>query len=261
MIKSIHLLSASAALALPAFAGDPTPPTISYEAQPEWTWTGFYAGIQAGVGFNPGDNGDMEFDSGPDGNYGDFIAAFGNNYDGSFNEGFVGGIHAGYDHQFGKFVLGGLIDINFADIGQRQSAFSATPAYYHEDREIDLLSSARIKLGYAVNDRFLVYFTGGLAYADVEYDYVTDTPAAVASGGGDSSQFGYVVGLGMEARVTRHLSLGLEYLYTNLGDSDFETNLSGPAAFSPVPGSSTNSRGSDRDFDFHMIQAKLTYRF
>lgn len=260
-MKSVHLSLASALLTVPLFAGEPAPAQITYNNEPEWTWTGFYAGIQAGVAFNSGDNGDMEFDSGPDGDYGDFIAAFGDNYDGSFDEGFVGGIHAGYDHQFGKFVLGGIIDLNFADIGQRQSGFSSTPAFYHEDREIDLLSSARIKLGYAVNDRFLVYFTGGLAYADVSYDYVTNTPAAVSSSGGDSSQFGYVVGLGMEARVTRHLSVGLEYLYTNLGDSDYETNLSGPAAFSPTPGSSTNSRGSDRDFDFHMIQAKLTYRF
>ncbi len=260
-MKPVRFLCLSSLLLTPLFAGEPAP-SVTYSApEPEMTWTGWYAGIQVGMAFNSGDEGELEFDSGPDGNYGDTIGAFGDNLKGDFDKGFTGGLFAGYDHQFGKFVLGGLVDVNFADIGQRQSGYSSTPAFYHDQREIDLMATGRIKLGYAINDRFLAYVTGGLAYASVDYDYVTNTPAAVASRGGDDNQFGYVIGLGVEGRITSHISIGLEYLYTNLGDSDFETNLSGPAAFSPTPGSSTDSRGEDRDFDFHMIQAKLTYRF
>lgn len=264
MKPTIRLACLSSLLLTPLFAGEPAAAPISYaSAEPEMSWTGFYAGVQVGGVFNSGDEGDLQLD-GPgtrDGNYGDFFPAFGNNYDGDFDESFTGGLFAGYDHQFGRFVIGGLIDANFADINQRQSGYSTTPAFYHEDREIDFMATGRVRLGYAVSDRILVYATGGLVYANVDYDFVTNTPATVATRGGDNSQFGYVVGMGVEGRLTRNISIGLEYLYTNLGDSDFRTNLSGVGAFSPGGVGSTDARGSDREFDFHSIQAKLTYRF
>lgn len=262
-MKSLTSVAIASALALPAFAGEHASVPISYQsAEPEWSWTGFYFGVQVGGAFNTGDNGDLEFDggpgtAGPDGNFDEVIPAFGNNFDGSFDSSFTGGLFAGYDRQFGRFILGGVVDANFADIRQRQSGFSNTPAFYHEDREIDFMATGRLRFGYAFNDRVMAYLTGGLAYAHVDYDFKSNTGATVVSRGGDSSQFGYVVGLGVEARVTRNISLGLEYLYTNLGDDNYKTNLSGVGAFAP----STDTRGSDRDFDYHMIQAKLAYRF
>jgi len=261
-----HLKTAlclSALLAAPAYAGAPSSPVTYAPAQESWSWTGWYAGVQVGGAFNPGDNGELELD-GPgvrDGNFGDYFAAFDDNYDGDFNNSFIGGIFAGYDHQFGRFVLGGLIDANFADFSQRQSGYSTTPAFYHEDRSVDFMATGRIRLGYAISDRVLAYVTGGVIFANTDYEMNTNTPATVATRGGDSHEWGYVVGLGVEGRLTRNISLGLEYLYTNLGKSDFRSNYSGVPAFSPLGVGSTDARGADRDFDFHMVQAKLTYRF
>ena len=254
-------------LAAPAYAAD----AVSYEPAPVaevavGDWSGFYAGVQLGGAF--GNSGIFSMDRNGDGVFGDYLPAFdpavtplAGGFDGDFNSGFVGGIHVGYNWQMDRIVFGGLLDVSYADIGDRQSGFSGTPAFYHIDREIDWLATARLKLGYAFTDRVMAYATGGLAYGDVDYRFVSNTPAAsVVTGGGHD--FGYTVGGGVEAMVTERVSVGLEYLYTNLGDNDFNVNLSGPAAFSGAGSAgSTDARGSDRDLDFHTIQFKVSYHF
>lgn len=256
-LKFTSALLAASVLALsPVFAQDAMTPST---AEPIYTWTGFYVGIQGGGAFNTGDNGGLVFDNNLDGNYDNSIAAFGNNFDGSFDSSGSYGLHAGYDFQVNRWVFGALADINAVSIRQRQSGFSSTPAFYTEERNIDTLGTVRARAGYLVTDRLLGYVTGGVAYADVGYRMLTNTPAATAtSGGGDD--MGYVYGAGFETRITSRISVGVEYLYYNLGDGDFRSNFSGPAAFSTVA-ASTNARGSDRDFDFSQVQAKLTYRF
>lgn len=54
-------------------------------------WTGFYGGVQAGIGFVDTNR------SGTD-------------------EDIMGGFTLGYDHDFGQWVLGGALDYDFADI-------------------------------------------------------------------------------------------------------------------------------------------------
>jgi len=235
---------------------------VSAPVEETFGWTGFYIGVQAGVAFNPDDDGVLTFDTDLDGSYGDRIGAFGDNFEGNFDESASFGVHVGYDYQIDRFVLGFLLDINKLDISQEQSGFSSTPAFYTEQRELDFLATGRLRAGYLITDRFLAYVTGGIAYGDVDYNYLTDTPATVRSRGGSSGSddLGYAVGAGLEARITQSISMTVEYLYTDLGEGDFVTNLSGPAAFSGRA-ASTDSRGSDRDFDFHTVQVKLSYRF
>ena len=236
-------------------------------------WNGFYAGVQLGGAFG-NDTGVFTLDRNGNGLFGDFLPAFnagpGTGFSGDFNDGFIGGVHVGYDMQFGQFVVGGILDFSGTDIGDRESGFSSTPAFYHIDRDLDFLGTARIRLGYTVTDRILAYATGGLAYGDIDYSFVSNTPAVSVISGDSDSDIGYTVGGGIEAKVTDRISVGLEYLYTNLGGNDYNVRLSGPAAFSG-PGSAgftgpgnngfTNARGSDDDFDFHTVQVKLSYHF
>lgn len=231
-------------------------------SEPVFSWTGFYAGVQAGVAFNPDDDGVLSFDTDLDGSYDDRIGAFGDNFEGNFDESVTFGVHVGYDYQMDRFVVGLLADINKTDISQDQSGFSSTPAFYTERRELDYFATGRLRAGYLITDRFLAYVTGGIAYGEVDHSYLTDTPATVRSRGGedDGDNFGYAIGAGLEARITQTISMTVEYLYTDFGSSDYTTNLSGPAAFSSRA-ASTDSRGSDRDFDFHTVQVKLSYRF
>lgn len=230
--------------------------------QEVFNWTGFYLGVQVGVAFNPDDDGVLAFDTDLDGSYNNRIPAFGDNFEGNFDESVSFGAHAGYDVQFNRIVVGALVDINKLDISQEQSGFSSTPAFYTEERELEYLATGRLRVGFLVTERLLAYVSGGAAYGNTEYRFLSDTPATVRTRGGDddSDDWGYALGGGLEARITQTISLGVEYLYTNLGESDFRTNLSGPAAFSSAA-SSTNTRGTDRDFDFHTVQVKLTYRF
>jgi len=238
-------------------------------------WTGLYAGLQLGGAF--GDTGIFTMDRNGDGVFGDYLPAFdptqagcagdGCGFGGSFNGGVTAGAHIGYDWQFGNVVAGVLADVNYADIDDRQSAFSGTPAFYHIDRELNWYGTARGKLGYAFSDRFMGYVTGGLAFGDVEYSFVSNTPATAIVTGSDDTDVGYSVGGGLTAKVTERISIGAEYLYTNLGDSDFNVNLSGApgtgaaAAFGTGGADSTDAIGSDRDFDFHTIQVKVSYHF
>lgn len=276
-MKHLIVLLPAALFAPAAFAADAVfeEPPAPVAAAPVAAWSGFYAGVQAGYGF--GSTGVFTMDRNQDGIFGDYLPAFdptqpgcagdGCGFDGDFDDGFIGGVHVGYDRQVGSVVFGGILDVNFADLGDSQSGFSGTPAFYTIEREIDYLVTARARIGYAFSDRLLAYATGGLAYGDVDSRFVSNTPATVAVVGGDDSDVGYTIGGGVETRVTSNWSVGLEYLYTNLGSNNTFVNLSGAAgsgagnAFGTGGADSTNARGSESDFDFHTVSLKLSYRF
>ncbi len=242
----------------PAFAADaviydePTPAAIA--AAPAVNWTGFYVGGQLGGAFG-GDDGVFSLSPFTPA----LQAAFAPGFSGEFEDSILGGVHAGYDYQFGSFVVGALIDISAADVSDTQSGFSVTPARYTITRELDYLATLRARAGFAFADRFLVYGTGGLAYGEVDFSYEQPGSAAVTTtSGGQEDDFGYTVGAGFEALVTSNVSLGLEYLYVDLGGNDFEANLVG-GPFGAAPG--TIGTGSDEDFDFHVVQVKASFRF
>lgn len=171
MLKHSTLIAATFAVASgPALAGSATPPApdpvIEAPApapvpdSPDWT--GGYVGGQIGYG-----NVDTN--------------AFGVDGDGA-----IGGLTAGYDYDFGQWVVGGGLDYDWADI----SLGAGNP---------DLENVFRVKLrgGYKIGNG-LVYGTGGWAQAD------TDTL-------GDDD--GYFAGLGYEHMVTQNFSVGGEALY------------------------------------------------
>lgn len=264
--------AASSAMAADVIYNEPAP--MPMDVVSNVSWAGFYAGIQAGYGF--GSTGQVQLDPFT---FGPLITAFspgapgdpvtGFNGNGDFDDGFVGGVHVGYDWQAGNIVYGAILDINYTDIGDEQRAFSRSPAEYVISRDLDYLATLRGRLGYAFNENFLGYVTGGVAYGDVDFSYrqgALSPATTVATSGGQDNDFGYTVGGGIEARVTQNWSVGLEYLYTDLGGNDFQANLqggpfggAGGAAGSNAGG--TNLTGTDGDFDFHTITAKISYRF
>ena len=109
-----------------------------------------------------------------------------------------------------------------------------------------------------MTDRTMLFVTGGLAYTNADYKFNSNNTNRTSSGGHDSD-WGFVVGAGVETRLNQNWSLTMEYLYTNAGGNDFTTNFTnGPFA---TQSGSTNARGSEDDFDFHTLQLKLSYRF
>lgn len=170
MLRTTTALAAAASLlAVPAFAGniaEPAPePAISTPvpvAPSTPDWTGFYAGGQLGYAWADTDL------AGVDG------------------DGIIGGLIAGYDYDFGTWVLGGGLDYDFADIG-----LSGTPA------SIDNVFRAKLRAGAKIGQG-LLYGTGGYAWADTD-----------ALGDDD----GWFIGGGYEHRLSDSFSVGGELLY------------------------------------------------
>ncbi|HEV7254183.1 MAG TPA: outer membrane beta-barrel protein [Mesorhizobium sp.] len=269
-LLSFTLLSSTAMAADAIVDVEPVP--VVEEVVVVGDWTGFYAGIQLGGAF--GDTDELELDPFT---FPGLVTAFtppgepaGSSFNaaGDFDGSAVGGVHIGYDHQFANnIVLGGILDVSYYDISDRQKAFSRTPAIYQIERELDYLVTARARLGYVFHPRVMGYVTGGLAFGEVDFNYSQPgSTASFTTSGDQDSDFGYTVGAGVEGLVTERISLGVEYLYTNLGDNDFQANLTGGPFGGPggFPGSNpdgTTLTGGDEDFDFHTVQLRLSYRF
>lgn len=265
-MKRFALLLASTTLfAAPAFAADVTyeepPAPEAFVEAPAYGWSGFYVGGQAGVGFG-GDDGDVSVS----GAFPNDIVTRGDNGDASF----TGGGQVGYDYQMGNFIVGAVADFNYIDRDAETSVTLADPtadgATFGSKTDVKAFGTLRAKAGVA-NERVAVYATGGLAYADV--DTKSRGPGTFTSVAGtgydvstksDSDKLGYSVGAGVDVLATENVSFGLEYLYTDVGESKTRTefNAVGAAAAGDPASFSTRSK---TDVDFHTVMAKAAYRF
>lgn len=162
LLGAVGAISASNAADLPRRQAGSSPIFAS-------NWAGFYAG--AHLGYGNGRSRSAEFD------------------------GFIGGIHAGYNVQSGSIVMGGVLDLGYSGVDYR--AFTET---FRQKWQ----ASARARLGYSF-DRFLPFVTAGLAY----------TTAAMKAGGAKASNghVGYVIGIGGEMMITDRISANLQYLH------------------------------------------------
>ena len=209
-------------------------------AVPVFTWTGFYAGLQAGYGWSSTST--------------TFTGLGGVTAGELEGEGFVGGAHIGYNHQFGSFVVGIEADLEGASygddfVGVRFSDGSTL----RTESDVALQGSLRTRLGVAF-DRVLVYATGGFTFANFETDYtftdgITDV---VTRRSFDNSEWGWTLGAGVEYAFTNNLTARLEYRYTRFegyrnDDSDDRAFFNGSSyAFDP---------------DFHTVRVGVSYKF
>ena len=173
-------VSAASAADLPMRAAPPAAPFVA--AAPIFTWTGFYAGVNAGYGWSDDDN--------------DSIALADDEDDG----GFVGGAQVGYNYQIGSFVVGLEGDIQYADFG-REGAFDLDNDGEEDGvfESSDWFGTVRARAGVALGQA-LIYGTGGFAFAD------------------DSN--GWTAGGGLEYAFTNNLSAKIEGLYVSLDGDD-----------------------------------------
>ena len=205
-------LSAAPALAADAIVDIPEPPVAV--AVP-FTWTGAYVGAQVGYL----DAFDMD----------NPIAGINQDVD---IDGFIGGVHAGYNYQFASgLVVGAYVDVDFtgADVDIENFANQVGDANY--------VARGMAKVGYGLG-RALAYGQLGVAYVDADLDGVLGN-----LGGIDS--FGYAVGAGVDYAVTDKIIVGADYLYHNFDD------------FNDTSGVDTSSI----DLDAHTIRAKFSYKF
>lgn len=242
--------SASSAADLPTRQYAPPAPFV---AAPAFTWTGFYAGVNAGYGFENNRNR----------NRNTYYGVTGPVYYGSSGSrgGFVGGGQLGYNYQFtpgSGLVVGVETDLQYAGIGRNRKTYvSGSPyAYGSSGSSGNYFGTVRGRLGYAF-DRFMVYGTGGFAYGDVGRDQTYyGAPLATATypyvGKKRGTQTGYAVGGGIEYAFTNHLSAKVEGLYVSLGSGSKNTYaLATPVAYGTRKGRE----------EFGVVRAGLNYKF
>lgn len=155
-----------------------------------FTWTGWYAGINAGYGF-----GKTSWASGAI-STGDFDV-----------KGFVAGGQLGYNWQYGRFVYGIESDLDYSAIKGSTSVAACAGC----ETKNTWLGSTRARVGYAY-DRWLPYITGGLAYGGIKLN----APGLSET----KTRIGWDLGVGVEYAFYANWTARVEYLYTDLGKTN-----------------------------------------
>lgn len=178
---------------MPARAADvigeepPVPAAAPMENPPVDTWSGAYVGVSGAYVFGR--------------------TRYALPAAGSFaTTGWYGNVFAGYDHQFGKTVVGIEGDIGYGSTaGGNGTASSRTRTD----------GTLRARLGYALTDDVLAYGTGGLAAARLTGE----------EGGTSQTRtvLGWTAGAGVQVKVTQSVFGKLEYRYTDFGNKAFTT--------------------------------------
>jgi len=214
-----------AALAGAAGAADLYPPAAPnyYKAppayMPAYSWTGFYAGINGGYGW-----GSSTWNIPATGRF-------------DTSGGLVGGT-LGYNYQFGQVVAGLEGDIDWADI----NGTTTTACPLGCKTSDDYLGTFRGRLGFAA-DRFLPYFTGGLAFGDIK----ASSPGLA---GVDNTNAGWTLGGGIEMSLVGNWTAKAEYLYVDLGRTSCGTACGAAAGVT-----------ANVSFHTNLIRGGVNYRF
>jgi outer membrane immunogenic protein len=186
-----------------------------------YNWSGFYVGANAGYGFGNSQWTDPS------------TAITTGNFK---TNGAVFGVTAGYNYQMGSVVLGVEGDYDWSTIKGTNASVVCTDC----ETKNPWLATFRGRVGYAF-DRWLPYFTGGLAYGAIK--------AVTPTGSETTTKAGYALGAGVEYAFLSNWSAKIEYLYVHLADG----NCNVPCG-SPVP-------PIDVKFNTSLIRAGLNYKF
>jgi outer membrane immunogenic protein len=189
-------LAGSICLATPALGADQTgyqqaapQPTIVRDGPPRWT--GFYAGVHAGLGFvDSWDNVDGLLED---------------------KQSFLGGLHAGASLQVSNIVLGVEGDASLTNFTRPRIGLTSL------EISMPWSASVRGRVGYAFG-HLLIYGTGGLAVAGVE--------STSATANASETRYGHVLGAGVEWGLTRNVALGGEVLRYDFSKEDLTLGAS-----------------------------------
>ena len=180
-------------------------------------WTGFYAGAHVGYGWGKTNFAAPGF--------------------GSTNpKGGLGGLHGGYNWQTGSYVFGAEGDLDLSWMESSTAYASGNTLTSHPG----WTSSIRGRAGYAFNN-FLVYGTAGLALMNT--NLTLQQPGSTTQM--VETQFGYVVGAGVDMKLAPQLSARVEALHYGFADK----NLSYGGATAPLSN------------DMTTVRAGLTFHF
>ena len=298
--------ASAADMRMPVKAPAPLPPPVQ-------DWSGVYVGLEGGYGW-----GKQNFDQALDPFFLGKLSsdsckelASGSTCNhptiGSVSQsGWLAGGHAGVQKQWGSWVLGIDLSIDAADIkGDVTSAITNQQLFYNSnycgsspspcrvrtvnssqslDSKIDLLGFVGPKLGWAWSPNWMIYATGGLAFAHKEDDWNVDqthfftgascyynisctshvfpTRQDVAlNGNGGVSMFGWAVGGGLDYKwqldAGSAVVFGIQYLHYQFGKDTLTLSDNG-TVFGQV-GNLSIGLGTTETVD--VVKGRISYLF
>ena len=206
------------------------------------SWSGCYVGAQVGANFG---NSDV-----------DLYGAVGNKiteFDLDPN-GLNAGIYAGCNWLMeNNFLVG--IEGDWSYVDADDSAEKSMTLWPNVDKvgyrvEQDWDASLRVRLGKVIDDTYLPYITGGMAWAKVKGTMIVhdlllgnlhDTDTATMSG--------WTLGAGIEMKIDENFHVRLQYRYTDYGNDTFHHTING------------NDFDAKVNYNTHMIQLGVSYHF
>ena len=255
-------------------------------AAQSYNWSGFYAGLHAGVAWGDGNLSSSatcppitattqgyfcssnNLPSLPN------AAAVGATGTGSASSSaFNGGAQLGYNIQSGAFVFGvegdiGTFGLKVNGAGSSKYPVNSFPVSTANtftvttSTEADWLGTVRGRLGYATSN-LLIYVTGGLAFSDIKVsNSFSDNRAgggfAGATGASSASKLttGWALGGGVEMALSRNWTLKGEYLYVDLGSVTTNALITHPGFVGYTNGLSTRA-----DLNAQIARVGVNYKF
>ncbi|RUU34934.1 porin family protein [Mesorhizobium sp. M6A.T.Ce.TU.002.03.1.1] len=196
----------------------------SFEA-PAYNWTGFYVGGAAGAGASV-----HQIEVPPLG---------GLEFNGLGGEGVFGELNVGYDHDFGSWVAGVMVDARYSGMTS-ELKLPGGSINLDTDYGFDVLG----RVGMKVNESTLAYVLGG--YSWQHFDLNASSPIGDIL---DWDSSGFSVGGGLETAMSSNVTVGLEYRYSQFSKNDFSSDIG-------APDDSLTSTPS-----FHTVRIGAKYKF
>lgn len=210
---------------------------------PSYRWEGAYFGVHVGYGRQTSDFTLAGF---PESSWAGAIPPIPPSASASDNN-FVGGLQGGFLKQFDALVVGLEQDLIIGTLaGTAQSSGSLSggiPWTLTQTQEVQWLATTRARVGFAPNDQYMVYATGGLAVGGVMTSTnLTFLPPgnAVYDGAKQDYRVGWAAGIGAEYAFGPQLSATLEYLHFDLGHAAVVGFPNGVAPFETHTGASVS---------------------
>ena len=198
-------------------------------------WSGPYVGAQIG---GVSSKTDVE------------IATF--SYKGNYKlSGLSAGIFAGYNILSNSNVLFGVEgDINYISADKTKTVYTrngnlallntSTNINYKLRQYWD--ASLRLRLGKVIDDKYLPYITGGVAWTKVGASY----PGTVYNKAKKKTLSGWTAGAGVEVKINKNVNARIQYRYSDYGDATFTHG---------------SVKSKIKNFKTHSIRAGISYSF
>jgi len=244
-------VNAAAAADLPVKA-----PIVKAPIVPLWTWTGFYVGGNVGYSWGSSD---------VDLRYTDTLGnVFGGSQGTVHPNGVIGGVQAGYNWQFDRWVTG--VEVDFQASGEQGSISLFCPAgtcattavTTSATEKLKWFGTARGRFGATITPDILLYLTGGLAYGRLTEDGFVTNPTTTIPFSFSKTSLGWAAGAGVEGHLTGRWTWRAEYLFLALREPE-GTVVTPIVTVNRIP--STLNVVVDPTFTDHILRVGVNYKW